>query len=137
MIISYQYIWLIYSFNLFGFGILLYLETMLSINNSFTYISFPIVTFPYACGFESHSYEGYDGIFSIAIVHSDTHCSFIWSYIKYCYVVNFNKKTSICILMKKENWTHCCDLFWPQRFSRHLNIFVCEAGFFFFVSPAC
>ncbi|VDI29386.1 Hypothetical predicted protein [Mytilus galloprovincialis] len=60
-------------------------------------------TFPYACGFQGHSSEENDEILSSAIVHSDIQCTFICSYMKYCHVADFNKKTSTCILMKKKS----------------------------------
>ncbi|CAG2201432.1 unnamed protein product [Mytilus edulis] len=60
-------------------------------------------TFPYACGFQGHSSERHDEILSSAIVHSDIQCTFICSYMKYCHMADFNKKTSTCILMKKKS----------------------------------
>ncbi|CAC5408265.1 unnamed protein product [Mytilus coruscus] len=68
-----------------------------------TFIGFlHTVGFPYACGFRGHSYDGHNETLSSAIVYSDIHCTYICSYMKECHVADFNKKTSVCTLMKKK-----------------------------------
>ncbi|CAG2186847.1 unnamed protein product [Mytilus edulis] len=60
------------------------------------------VNFPYACGFGGHSYDGHNEILGSANVYSDIHCTYICTYTKECHVADFNKKTSVCTLMKKK-----------------------------------
>lgn len=62
----------------------------------------PTVNFPYACGFGGHSYDGHNETLGSANVYSDIHCTYICTYTKECHVADFNKKTSVCTLMKKK-----------------------------------
>lgn len=63
---------------------------------------YPLVTLPYTCGFQGYSYAGHDIILSSAIVNSDIYCTYMCAFMKECYVAEFNKKTSNCILMGKK-----------------------------------
>ena len=63
---------------------------------------YPLVTIPYTCGFQGHSYEGENVTSSSAIVKSDIYCTYICKIEKECYVADFNKKTSICTLMERK-----------------------------------